>query len=260
MFLNPMNKASEYQALHDELRASRGVRLYSDLLSRQITFYTFQRNHDELEQLISLHYQLETKGKLGDFTNQKPLHDHLFEVTRRLQNFVFAAKTLVEHTRNYMKLWHHDRPDIMVAYRTKVTQHFVEKGIGPFTKGLRDYFAHCSTPFISSLDEHHAHVRFTLQLETETMAKTPHFHGWLDPALRYIAFHRDTYARKDGGVNLVFYVNHYYEAVIRFYSWLDDQNQEWCRGAWDETVAIQNLIEEFWAERRKNSKLQGEKT
>jgi hypothetical protein len=246
-----MGGLSDYEALHDELRTSRGVRLYDDLLSRQLTFYTFQHNHAELDDVIRLHYRLQMKGELGDFHNRKPLHDLLFEVTRRLQNFVFAAKTLVEHTRNYMKLWHHDQPDIMAAYQAQVIQHFVESGIGPFTKCLRDYFAHCTTPFISSVDAHNEHVRFTLQLETERMAKTPDFHGWLGSAPRYIALHRDTRRRKDGAVNLGFYVNDYYEAVIRFYSWLDDQNEGWCQGAWDETIAIQNRIEEFWAKRRK---------
>jgi hypothetical protein len=255
-----VSKAQEYQDLHDALRTSRGVRLHNDLLSRQITFYTFQHNHAELDDLIRLHYHLAMKGKLGDFYNRKPLHDLLFEVTRRLQNFVFAAKTLVEHTRNYMKLWHHDQAAIITAYQAKVTQHFVASGIGPFTKCLRDYFAHCTTPFISSLDEHHAHVRFTLQLETQAMESTSNFHGWLGPAQHYIALHRDTYGRKDGGVNLGFYVNDYYEAVIRFYSWLDDQNEEWCRGAWDETLAIENRIEEYWAERRKSSRPQAENT
>jgi len=40
-----VSKAQEYQDLHGELRTSRGVRLNYDLLSRQITFYTFQHNH-----------------------------------------------------------------------------------------------------------------------------------------------------------------------------------------------------------------------
>jgi hypothetical protein len=252
-----MSKASEYEALHDDFLASRGVKLYNDLLSRQITFYTFLHNHADLDDLIRLHYQLEIKGTLGDFNNQKPLHDLLFEVTRRLQNFVFAAKALVEHTRNYIKLWHHDQPDIMAAYQAKVTEHFVESGIGPFTKCLRDYFAHCTTPFISSLDEHDAHLRFTLQLETEVMAKTPDFRGWLGSAERYIALHRDTYGRKDGGVNLGFYVNDYYEAVIRFYSWLDDQNQKWCRGAWHETLALNNRIEGLWQNIRQTRNSRG---
>jgi hypothetical protein len=247
-----MSNGQEYQELYDQLHASRGVRLYSDLLSRQITFYTFQRNHADLERLINLHYQLEMMGKLGDFLDQKPLHNLLFEVTRQLQNFVFAAKALVDHTRNYMKLWHDDRPDIMTAYQAKVVQHFVKSGIGPFTKCLRDYFAHCTTPFISSLDEPHAQPRFTLQLETEAMAKTPNFWGWLDTAAHYIALQGDTYGRQDGGVNLGFYVNDYYEAVIRFYSWLDNQNQQWCENIWGDTLAIQNRIEEFWQGKRRN--------
>lgn len=248
-----MSGANEYQALHDALRASRGVRLRSDLLSRQITFYTFQHNHAELEALIGLHYQLQIKGKLGDFRDRQPLHDLLFEATRRLQNFVFAAKALAEHTRNYMELWHRDQPSVMADYQAKVNEHFVTSGIADFTKCLRDYFAHCTTPFISSLDEHDAHLRFTLQLETRAMEATPKFWGWLNKAPRYIAEHRDTYGREDGGVNLGFYVNDYYEAVIRFYSWLDEQNQEWCKGAWGESHALSDQIEQFWVERMKKS-------
>ncbi len=226
-------------ALHEELYASRGVQLYNDLLSRQITSYTFEQNFRELDALIRLHYQLQTQHKLGDFHDRKPLHDFLFELTRRLQNFVFSAKALVDHTRNYVQGAHGGQAEIRKAYETEVAKHFGASGIGGFTKGLRDFFAHCSTPFISSVRGAPGATlreRFTLQLDTKEMLRTPEFHGWSTAANRYITAHGGT------SIDLGIYVIDYYEAIVRFYSWLDDQNEEWCRAAWEHSLALQDQI------------------
>jgi hypothetical protein len=227
-----------WYVLREELLASRGVQLQQAILSRQITSYTFTRNFEELDGLIRLHYQLRLKGKLGDF-HRKPLHDFLFELTRRLQNFVFAAKALVDHTRNYIETSHSGQPQIARAYSRAVRKHFGVTGVGAFTKGLRDFFAHCSTPFISStIGDSEATGRdlFTLKLDTLQMLRSPEFDGWSAPAARYIEAHGGT------NVDLGIYVIDYYEAVVRFYSWLDEQNQAWCRTAWEESLAIQDKL------------------
>jgi hypothetical protein len=228
--------------LREELYASRGAQLYNHMLSQQITFYTFEQNYRELDAFVRLHYQLQAQRKLGDFNNPKPLHDFLYELTRRLQNFVFSAKALVDHTRNYMERAHGERPEIGKAYELEKAKHFVVSGIGGFTKGLRDFFAHCSTPFLSSVlggPGASLRERFTLQLDTEEMsrARASEFHGWSSAAKKYISAH--------GGCNidLGIYVTDYYEAVRRFYSWLDDHNEEWCRVAWEHTLALQDQLE-----------------
>jgi len=142
---------NQLHTLREELYASRGVRLYEEMLSRQITFYTFERNYRQLDAFIRLHYQLHSQHKLGDFNDREPLHDFLHELTRHLQNFVFSAKALVDHTRSYIKGSHGAQPEIGKEYAAKVAKHFGESGIGSFTKDVRDFFAHCSTPFISSV-------------------------------------------------------------------------------------------------------------
>jgi hypothetical protein len=253
---------NQYRALRDELHASRGVKLYNDMLSRQITFYTFEQNHAELDAFIRLHHQLKVKRQLGDFENRKPLHDFLYELTRRLQNFVFAAKALVDHTRNYVQESHGGHPNIYPTYQAQVVKHFGKSGIGAFTKCLRDYFAHCATPFISSLDDTEARTRprFSLQLDTGDMSRSAEFRGWSPSAQRYIAEHRDSAEHDGTQVDLGLYVNDYYEAVIRFYSWLDERNQEWCRSDWEHSASLHREIESYWGKRPPVKNGDGQKT
>ena len=241
---NPDNEyiyVAPWYEVYQKLKASRGVEIQSEIRSRQVTSYTFVTNFQELQLLTQEHFKLRSDGKLGDFYNREPLHAFLFELTRRLQNFVFAAKALVDHTRNYVERLHKASPSVLQSYRRQVQASFGKSGIAAFTKGLRDFFAHCSTPFISSTiggSEATGRDLYTLRLDIVEMQKSPDFDGWLPPAQKYIAKH--------GGedVDLEIYIAEYYDAVTRFYLWFDQRNKEWCRRAWDESLAIQNELDE----------------
>ena len=69
------------------------------------------------------------------------------------------------------------------------------------------------------------------------MLQAAEFHGWSSSARRYIAGHGGT------NVDLGIYVTDYYESTRRLYSWLDERNAEWCRVAWEDSLALEGQLE-----------------
>lgn len=225
-----------FEALLEEFRQCKGYRIYHDLVAIQLTFYAFQTNFEELDCLIRLHYKLKIERKLGDFSDRSPLESLLIELTRRLHNFVFSAKSLVEHTRNFIHRWYNEDSAIKVEYSAEVAKCFGLSGVGAFTADLRNFFGHATSPFIASViagshpfpDE----PRCSLRLDTEEMHQQ---RAWSAGAKKYISSHRD-------GVDLGIYVEEYYELIVRFYYWLSERNEQWCKSAWDQTMSLQDQI------------------
>lgn len=240
--------------LQHEFEQSDGLKLYLDFHALRLTFHTFQGNFEELDALVRRHYKLSIEHKLGDFFNRIPLDKLLVEVTRRLHNFVFAAQCVSAHTDKVVKRWYRLNPPVLAEYRAAKAKHFGQSGIDDFTSGLRDYFGHVTTPFIASVmaGSHPAadEPRFSLKLDTDAIY--PNREGWTAAAQRYIASHKY-------GLNLGIYTREYYEAVIRFSSWLGERNQEWCKPIWGPALAIQDEIDAYekrWGlERRQQKRL-----
>jgi hypothetical protein len=226
-------------ALRKEFEESRGFRIHRDITAIQITFYAFQTNFEELDCLIRKHYKLCIEHKLGDFYNRVPLESLLIEMTRRLHNFVFAAKSLVEHTENFISRWYSENSAINAEYRAEVARRFGASGIGPFTSGLRNFFAHAFSPFLVSrmAGSHPApdEPRYSLGLDTDDMHQQ---RKWTAGARMYISRHNDD-------VNLGLYVQEYYELMMRFYHWLGERNEQWCKADWEQTMSLQDQIQAY---------------
>jgi hypothetical protein len=226
-------------ALRKEFEESRGFRIHRDVTAIQLTFYAFQTNFEELDCLIRTHYKLSTEDKLGDFFDRAPLESLLIELTRRLHNFVFAAKSLVEHTRNFIKRWYEGDSAINEAYSAETARQFGSSGIGAFTADLRNFFGHATSPFLVSRmagsDTAPNEPRYSLGLDTDDMHQQ---REWSAGARKYISAHNDD-------VNLGIYVEEYYELVMRFYHWLGEQNEKWCKTDWDHTMSLQDQIQAY---------------
>lgn len=226
-----------YDALREEFRQSDGYRIRHDLIAIQVTYYAFETNFEELDCLIRLHYKLKSESKLGDFHDREPLQNLLIELTRRLHNFVFAAKSLVEHTRNFIKRWYGGNAAINAEYSAEIASCFGSMGIGAFTADLRNFFAHSTSPFlISRTAGSHpspSEPLYSLGLDTAGMNQQ---REWSAGAAQYIGTHKDD-------VDLGIYVEEYYELIVRFYHWLSDRNQQWCKAAWEHTMSLQDQIQ-----------------
>lgn len=181
------------------------------------------------------------ENKLGDFYNRAPLESLLIELTRLLHNFVFSAKSLVEHTRNFIKRWYAHDSAINAEYTAEIARQFGASGIGAFSADLRNFFGHATSPFLSSRmagsDPAPNESRFSVGLDTGDMDQQ---REWSAGARKYISTHHDD-------VNLGIYAEEYYESAMRFYKYLGDQNEKWCKSDWDRTMALQDQLQAFEA-------------
>jgi hypothetical protein len=226
-----------YDALREEFRASDGYRIRHDLIAIQVTYHAFETNFEELDCLIRLHYKLKSEGKLGDFYDREPLQNLLIEVTRRLHNFVIAAKSWTEHTQNFITRWYRRKAAINAEYDAEFASCFGSTGIGPFTADLRNYFAHSTSPFLVSrtAGSHPSPSEplYSLGLNTADMNQQ---RKWSAGAMQYINTHKDD-------VDLGIYIEEYYELIVRFAHWLSERNEEWCKVAWEHTLSLQDQIQ-----------------
>jgi hypothetical protein len=141
----------QYWSLRDQFHASDGVKLYNHFLSTQLSYYTFEVNFRELHDFIKLHFRPKLKGGLGDWENKQPLHDYLTELTRRPHNCLPSAKSLVDHTRNFVKDSYPDHSVARKEFDAEISKRFTTNPVCKFTQDLRVFFTHIRMPFISSV-------------------------------------------------------------------------------------------------------------
>lgn len=227
-----MEKADSYGKLRDAFYNSEGVRLYNLTLSTQLSSYTFEKNYLELHKLIELHAQDDTQLNLGNFLNREPRHRFLAEVTRLLHNFLASAKSLVDHTRNFIRTAYDSRKEVVEEYQEKVQLHLRNRPVCKFTQDLRSFLTHINMPFIESVDHGpnaSGKYQFTLELNTDKMK---HSERWSSEAKEYIKMHGPS-------IDLGIYVTEYYQIIHQFYLWLSERNEIWAKEAWERALIIQ---------------------
>jgi len=224
-----------YWKLRDAFYGSEGIQLYNRILSSQLSYYTFEMNYIELHQFIELHYKLRSERKLGDFYNRKPLHDYLAELTRLLHNFLASAKSLVDHTRNFIRNSYGNRGELVAEYDKEVKLRLSNNPVCKFTQELRVFFTHISMPFVSSvIGASNATGRdlYTLKLNIDKMGKSER---WSAKAREYIQ-------NSGPDIDLETYVDEYYQVIHQFYEWLGDRNEIWGKEALEKALRIQDEI------------------
>ncbi len=228
-----MEEFDHYWKLRDAFYNSEGVQLYNRILSNQLSSYTFEKNYIELHKLIELHAQLNIQGKLGDFLNREPRHRFLAEVTRLLHNFLASAKSLIDHTRNFIRVSYSTRKEVVEEYQKEVDLRLHSSPVCKFTQDLRTFFTHINMPFIASVDhgpDASGKYLFTIELNTDKMKYNER---WSSKAKEYIQ-------KRGPSINLGVYVEEYYQIIHQFYLWLSDKNEIWAKEAWEKALLIKS--------------------
>lgn len=238
-----MEKSVHYRKLRDAFYNSEGVRLYNRTLSNQLSSYTFENNYIELHKLIELHSQLDTQLKLGDVHNREPRQHFLAEITRLLHNFLASAKSLVDHTRNFIRAAYSDQKEIVEEYQTEVNLRLSNSPVCKFTQDLRTFFTHINMPFIASVDhgpDASGVYLFTLKLNTDKMKYTKR---WSLKAKEYIQRHGPA-------IDLGIYVEDYYQIIHGFSLWLTARNEIWSKDAWEKALLIKDEASKYEQDKR----------
>ncbi|MBU0634658.1 MAG: hypothetical protein KKA52_06300 [Candidatus Omnitrophica bacterium] len=134
--------------LIEEFRGSPEYALYKSLTTFNISLYIFNTNYSHLKKILEFVMDDPKFAPLMDVRNRDQLNNLLDDVIRLLHNFVAAAISLVDHTRNvYKELYSQTAkfPD----YQNHIDREFKDDPLVQFVHCLRQYCQHYRAPNIS---------------------------------------------------------------------------------------------------------------
>jgi hypothetical protein len=232
----------EYRALRGKYFASKGVQQYNAFLANNVAYYVFDENYRELKKCIEEHFQLSMHGQLWRVDKREELHEHITEATRRLHNFLSAAKTLVDNTRYFVKNTFGTQSRALIEYQIMVKEVFHNVPICCFTQELRNNLTHVCVPFVSSVmggSKATGRDLFTLQLRSKKFSKS---WRWSTPAQQYID-------SVNGDIDLELFAKEYWDIVRNFYRIFSHQIKSWAGVDWEEMLAMHHKLVAYETER-----------
>ena len=185
--------------------------------SLSITYYAFNQNYDELNQLLAAFSKPEIGLEIARVGNERKLDAFLIEVTRRLHNYLGSAKSLVEHTRVLVKELYSGTA-FYKEYVDEKDRTFKNSPLHHFVQDLRNYNVH------RGLSQTAAVTSFGRDIGLDTSIKLPrrslqNWDGWSSHARAYLKMSK-------GDVKLQEVVASYTAEVRTFYEWLGRKQEE----------------------------------
>ena len=141
-----------------------------------------------------------------------PVH---MELNRHFHNFLAAAKTLIEHTRVFLRQ-HYDNTEFKRAFDEKIKKEFSVDPLSRFIQDLRNYMLHKGLVG-NSLSMSITKIEGTEQFKAESKAilkKTDllEWDRWSKEGKKYLLTKEDEFKISD-------FCNRYGERVLNLYSW-----------------------------------------
>jgi len=133
----------ELQARIREYEASEGYKLKEEIRAFRTGYDIFIGNYADLERILIQAQDPRVWPHMWDEKHRYRLVKFNREVTRLLHNFVAAAKSLVEHTRNHMRA-KYAGTDFKKEYQARIDQNFTRDPLVQFVEDLRNYMLHKS--------------------------------------------------------------------------------------------------------------------
>ena len=175
----------ELQARIREYEASEGYKLKEEIRAFRIGYDIFIGNYADLERILIQAQDPQVWPHLWDEKHRYRLVKFNREVTRLLHNFVAAAKSLVEHTRNHMRA-KYAATDFKKEYQARIDQHFTRDPLVQFVEDLRNYMLHKSLAAASLIlisDQGKLATHSYVALVPEKLSE---WDGWTEGARPYL--------------------------------------------------------------------------
>lgn len=182
--MTPKSRGQRILELMDQMEASRGHKIDVALRGLNWSIYNFETNYQELRQaLIEVTQDPETMP-LAFLQNRNLLHEAQQEISRLLHNFLAAAKSLVDHTRNITNDFYRD-VERKKQLQERIDQTFTNDPLTQFIQGLRNYSLHYHLPFLGYRLSFGVgkDLKRDIGLNVETLRE---WGGWKAPAKRYL--------------------------------------------------------------------------
>ena len=207
--------------LQQELLAMPEHKLLLELDGLQMSIWLFEQNFLELKSIISQILLAEQSLHLATPKNHRLFEMYIFELTRRLHNFVASVTSLVDHTRRLYRS-NYKQSGLFPEYEAKVQSYFADWSLVQFVQGLREFMQHYKLPRIALETR-------VLNLQTEEMVHrlTIPKKNLLENGFKWNAKAREFIAGYgDNSVDLWQAVDNYHTHVLKFYEWFAIKQRE----------------------------------
>lgn len=222
------------------IRASAGMHFVNREHGRSFSLNIFRTNANELIEALRHVSDPEHGLRLMAVDNREAGTQAHREVSRRIHNFVAAAKTLVDHTRVFMKE-NYDKLHIFNEYIAEINKRFSENKVAKFIHDLRNYMLHRGLPnsamfiqYSRSPEQPDQPAQFTtgVRLNAKDLRE---WDGWTAPARAYLDAVGDE-------LEIEALVSTYLSQVEAFQGWLSERLIEFHAADMSE---LQALHEEY---------------
>jgi hypothetical protein len=198
------------------MRATPEFQRFQELQRFTNTLHIFEANYRELDRLLWFVCDSPAGDKLFRPENRSAWEQLMMEAIRLLQNFVAAAKALVDHSRAlYRRLY--EPEGTFPEYQEEAAKRFADSEVIQFVQKLRDFCLHYSTPGIGTTMTLVSIVpeKFVKQvtLSKESLMK---FDGWNAAAKRFLN-------NAPEAIDLRQVLFQYHDAVDQFYNWFSER-------------------------------------
>jgi hypothetical protein len=230
-----MNEIADPSTLFKAIHSAPGMAHIARSHSRSFSLNIFQRNAEELIAAAQNVRDPEHGLELMAVANKEAGEQAHREINRFIHNFVASAKSLVEHTRNFIKE-HYSGTILQHAYNARVKADFSSAPIAQFVEDLRDYMLHKGLPnsgFFFEFDSAAATDFITgVRYRTDMLLE---WSRWSPPAKIYI---------KAAGeyLHIHIFVESYLEKVLQFHAWLEIELQQHHR---EDLAQLQVMKEDY---------------
>src|SRR2546425_7105962 len=133
--------ANDPIALQNKIIKSKGWKIMQKIRLLSISYYAFNQNYDELNQLLVAFSKPEIGLEIARVGNERKLDAFLIEITRRLHNYLASAMTLVNHTRVLVTDLYTGTP-FEKEYVGEKDRTFKNSPLHHFVQDLRNYNVH----------------------------------------------------------------------------------------------------------------------
>jgi hypothetical protein len=206
--------------LLNKIHSSAGMVHLNRKKQRSFSFNIFLENSQEL---LDITYQVRDPGeglRLWNVLNREENDQTHRVVNRRFHNFLAAAKTLVDHTREFIRE-HYGLSSFMEIYGRRVSAEFQDRPVIKFVEDFRNYMLHRGLPpssmflHIENNPEAGEGANIVTGVHYDTSALLE-WSGWTAPAKQYLA---------DSGTKIEIhtFVNEYINIITNFHQWLDSE-------------------------------------
>ncbi len=225
-------------ALMRQIEATEGSKILQRIKIHAISYHIFKGNYEELRRVLEKYHDPSFAIPLWDMKNRPMLDLFQKEIVRMLHNYVASEKTLIEHTRKFVRA-HYSGMELEREYEAKVKEIF-SNPFCTFIEDLRDFILHNGLPLTSASFhfEKDKPLEFQIKLEVASLRS---WGGWDAKAKKFL----ETLGKD---VVLDDLVNRYGSLVTGFYEWFARKLQDFHSKEFEELNGLQKKFREQYGD------------